>query len=49
MWSGIYDGSGVAKNLASMIVKGKPIIDRKTMASLRADRDFYASKKEMLK
>lgn len=46
---GFMMGSGVAKNLASMIVKGKPIIDRKTMASLRADRDFYASKKEMLK
>jgi len=42
-------GPGVAINLTSEIIHGKPIIDQEVWDSLSPDRDFSAAKVEKLK
>ena len=46
---GLMMGPGVAKNLSSLIVKGKPDINKDVFNLLSPDRDFYSGKKEVLK
>ncbi|MEW6746873.1 MAG: FAD-binding oxidoreductase [Planctomycetota bacterium] len=46
---GFMMGPGVGKNLASLIVNGRPVIDPEVFSSLRFDRDFYKAKKEALR
>lgn len=46
---GFMMGPGVAKNLTSLITRGKALLEPEVMATLRADRDFYCAKKEALK
>ena len=46
---GFMMGPGIARNLTNIILKGEPLIEKEVAASLRADRDFYAAKKEALK
>ena len=46
---GFMMGPGVGLNLANLIVKGKPKIDRDVFNLLSPDRDFYSGKKEALK
>lgn len=46
---GLMMGPGVGKNIASLISKGRPIIDKKVFDLLSPNRDFYSSKKEELK
>jgi len=46
---GFMLGAGMAKNLASFITTGKPVIAEDVWKLLRADRNFGASKKEALK
>lgn len=46
---GFMMGPGVGKNLASLIVKGTPIIKKEVFNMLSPDRDFYSGKKEALK
>ena len=42
-------GPGVARNVTSLIVEGKPSIPPEAHHCFRYDRDFYAAKKEALK
>jgi sarcosine oxidase subunit beta len=46
---GFMMGPGIAKNLTNMMLKGEPRIEKEVAESLRADRNFYAAKKEALK
>jgi sarcosine oxidase subunit beta len=46
---GFMMGPGIAKNLTNMILKDEPLIEKEVAESLRADRNFYAAKKEALK
>ena len=46
---GFMMGPGVGYNLASLIVKGKPVINKEVFDLLKPDRDFYSGKKEALK
>ncbi len=46
---GFMMGPGVAKNIASFITEGKPVISEEAQNCFRYDRDFYKAKKEALK
>lgn len=46
---GFMLGPGVGKNLANLIVRGKPLIEETYFASFSFYRDFYRAKKEALK
>jgi len=46
---GFMMGPGVARNVTSMVVDGKPFLPPEAQACFRYDRDFYAGKKEALK
>jgi sarcosine oxidase subunit beta len=46
---GFMLGPGVGKNMAALIVDGKPLLPDEVFSLLRFKRDFYASKKEALK
>ncbi len=46
---GFMMGPGVGLNLANLIIKGNPIIDKDVFNLLSPDRDFYSGKKEALK
>jgi sarcosine oxidase subunit beta len=46
---GFMMGPGVGFNLASLITKGKPAINKEVFDLLSPDRDFYSGKKEALK
>ena len=46
---GFMLGPGVARNIAALIVSGKPEIDQKTFDSLSFYRDFYSKRAETLK
>jgi sarcosine oxidase, subunit beta len=46
---GFMLGPGVAKNLANLILRGKPLIKEEYFASFSFYRDFYRAKKEALK
>ena len=46
---GLMLGPGVGLNLANLIIKGEPLIDKKVFNLLSPDRDFYSGKIESLK
>jgi sarcosine oxidase subunit beta len=46
---GFMMGPGIAKNVTSMIVHGKPTLPEDVHRAWRYDRDFYAAKTEALK
>jgi len=46
---GFMMGPGVARNVTSMIVKGRSTLSDDVQATFRFDRDFYAAKTEALK
>jgi len=46
---GLMMGPGVGSNLASLISKGRPEVDKKVFELLSPNRDFYSGKKEELK
>ena len=46
---GLMLGPGVAKNITSLILHGKPSIDKEIFKDLSPERDFYAGKIEGLK
>ena len=46
---GFMMGPGVGLNLANLIIKGKPLIEKKVFNLLSPDRDFMSGKKETLK
>jgi sarcosine oxidase subunit beta len=46
---GFMMGPGVGLNLAKLITKGRPIIDKEVFNLLSPNRDFYSGKKEALK
>ncbi len=46
---GFMMGPGVAQNLASLIINGKPVLDDDVFALLSPERGFYSGKKEALK
>ena len=46
---GFMMGPGVARNVTSLIVNGKPLLPEDVQRCFRFDRDFYAAKKETLK
>ena len=46
---GFMMGPGIAKNVTSMIVKGKPTLPENVHKAWRFDRDFYAARTEALK
>jgi sarcosine oxidase subunit beta len=46
---GFMMGPGVGINMASLIIKGKPLIKKEVFDLLSPDRDFYYGKKEVLK
>ncbi|MCK4614007.1 MAG: FAD-binding oxidoreductase [Thermoplasmata archaeon] len=46
---GLMMGPGVGRELAALIDKGKPEMDKKVFDSLSPERDFYAGKVEALK
>ena len=46
---GFMLGPGVGKNLANLIVRGKPLIAETYFSSFSFYRDFYRAKKEALK
>jgi len=46
---GFMMGPGVGLNLASLIVKGSPVIEKEVFDLLSPNRDFYSGKKEALK
>jgi len=46
---GFMMGPGTGLNLASLIVKGKPLLKEEVLNLLSPDRDFYSGKKEALK
>jgi glycine/D-amino acid oxidase-like deaminating enzyme len=45
---GLMMGPGTGLNLAQLIAKGKPLIDKDVFNLLSPDRNFYNSKKEAL-
>lgn len=46
---GFMMGPGVAKNVASLVLEGKPKLPEDVHQAFRFDRDFYAAKTEALK
>jgi sarcosine oxidase, subunit beta len=46
---GFMLGPGVGRNLASLVARGTPLIDRGVFDLLSPGRDFYRGKKEALK
>jgi len=46
---GFMLGPGVGRNLASLVARGTPVIDREVFDLLSPSRDLYAGKKEALK
>jgi sarcosine oxidase subunit beta len=46
---GFMMGPGVGKNMASLIIDGKPEMKKEIFDLLNPDRDFYSGKKEALK
>lgn len=46
---GFMLGPGVGLNLASLVARGRPVIDREVFDLLSPSRDLYAGKKEALK
>ena len=46
---GFMLGPGVGRNLASLVARGTPVIDREVFDLLSPARDFYRGKKEALK
>jgi len=46
---GLMMGAGVALNLAHLITRGAPVVEKKVFNLLSPDRDFYSGKKEALK
>jgi sarcosine oxidase subunit beta len=46
---GFMMGAGVGLNLANLITKGRPLIDKEVFNLLSPNRDFYSGKKEALK
>ncbi len=46
---GFMMGPSVGRNMANLIIHGKPLIEEKVFNTLSLYRDFYASKKEALK
>ena len=46
---GLMLGPGVAKNISSLILTGKPCISEEVFKDLSPERDFYAGKGESLK
>jgi len=42
-------GPGMGRNIASLIIHGKPVIDQDAFDTLSFYRDFYRTKKEALK
>lgn len=46
---GFMMGPGVGLNLANLITKGSPILEKEVFDLLSPDRDFYSGKKESLK
>jgi len=46
---GFMMGPSVGLNLANLITKGKPVLEKKVFDLLNPDRDFYSGKKEALK
>jgi len=46
---GLMMGPGVALNLAHLIARGAPVVEKKVFDLLSPDRDFYSGKKEALK
>jgi len=46
---GFMMGPGVGLNLANLIMKGRPVIDKDVFDLLNPNRDFYSGKKEALK
>lgn len=46
---GFMLGPGVGRNLASLVARGTPLIDREVFDLLSPSRDLYAGKKEALK
>jgi sarcosine oxidase subunit beta len=46
---GFMLGPGVGLNMASFIVRGKPVIKQEVWDSISFYRDFYAGRKEALK
>ena len=46
---GFMMGPGVALNLANLVTRGSPVIEKKVFDLLSPDRDFYSGKKESLK
>lgn len=46
---GFMMGPGIGLNLANLITKGEPIIEKEVFKLLSPNRDFYGGKKEILK
>jgi len=46
---GLMMGPGAALNLAHLIARGAPVVEKKVFDLLSPDRDFYSGKKEALK
>jgi len=46
---GFMMGPGIGRNMANLIVNGKPRIDEKIFGTLSFYRDFYGTGKEALK
>jgi sarcosine oxidase, subunit beta len=46
---GFMMGPGVGKNLASLVIRGRPDVDAEVFRLLSPARDFYAARKEALK
>lgn len=46
---GFMMGPGTAINLAHLITRGEPLLDKKTFSMLSPRRDFYRKRKELLK
>jgi sarcosine oxidase subunit beta len=46
---GFMMGPGIGKNMASLILKGKPLMDQQIFDTVSFYRDMYNSKKEALK
>ena len=46
---GFMMGPGVGLNLANLIIKGKPVLEKEVFNLLNPDRNFYSGKKEALK
>ena len=46
---GFMMGPGIGKNIANLILTGKPLIEQEIFNTVSFSRDFYSSKKEALK